>query len=87
MTKNIYNLCSKDKMIEVLRFNNLSLGVLSSIDKKVWSDDYILDKCPECSYIQTRKNLPEELLIKENFYVSKYQALHEHDLLFLKDIS
>jgi hypothetical protein len=49
MAKNICNLCSKDKMIEVLRFNNLSLGVLSSIDKKVWSDDYILDKCPECS--------------------------------------
>ena len=86
MAKNICNLCSKDKMIEVLRFNNLSLGFLSNIDEQVWNDDYILDKCPECSYIQTRKNLPGELLIKENYYASKYQAIHEHDLLFVKDI-
>ena len=57
------------------------------INEQVWNDDYILDKCQECSYIQTRKNLPEELLIKENYYVSKYQAIQEHDLLFVKDLS
>jgi novobiocin biosynthesis protein NovU/D-mycarose 3-C-methyltransferase len=86
MTKRICNLCTKGEMTEVLRFNNLSLGFLSNINEQVWNDDYILDKCPECCYIQTRINFPEELLLKENFYVSKYQAIQEHDLLFVKDV-
>ena len=86
MAKNICNLCSNGEMTEVLRFNNLPLGFLSNINEQVWNDDYILDKCLECCYIQTRKNLPEELLLKENYYASKYQAIHEHDLLFIKDV-
>ena len=86
IAKNICNLCSKGEMTEVLRFNNLSLGFLTNINERVWNNDYVLDKCQECSYIQTRKNLPEELLIKENYYVSKYQAILEHDLLFAEDI-
>jgi hypothetical protein len=86
MAKNICNLCSNGEMTEVLRFNNLPLGFLSNINEQVWNDDYILDKCPECCYIQTRKNLPEELLLKENYYASKYQAILEHGLLFVKDV-
>lgn len=74
-------------MTEVFCFNNLPLGFPSNINEQVWRDDYILDRCLECSYIQTRKFLPEQFLVKENHYASKYQAILEHDLLFVKYIA